>query len=69
MDEDDDDDRDDFTVGDVEAMDEGRGLLPPGSEGVGANVPLNDLLDLEDEQDDISGQGGATQFGVSVPCG
>lgn len=47
--DDDDDGREDFTIGDIEIAAEGKGILPPATVLTGQQVPLDDLsLDLEE---------------------
>jgi hypothetical protein len=48
--DDDDDGREDFTIGDNEIAAEGKGILPPATVLTGQQAPLDDLsLDLEEE--------------------
>lgn len=48
--DDDDDGREDFTIGDIEIAAEGKGILPPATILTGQQAPLDDLsLDLEEE--------------------
>jgi hypothetical protein len=48
--DDDDEGREDFTIGDIEIAAEGRGILPPATVLTGQQTPLDDLsLDLEEE--------------------
>jgi hypothetical protein len=48
--DDDEDGREDFTIGDIEIAAEGKGILPPATILTGQQAPLDDLsLDLEEE--------------------